>query len=83
MLEVPIQDRTTDDDGNGEKNELCGDDLGGVEALQRTIDIFDLKGRRRDQDGQEEICDGKGEDAPQSVGKKRCHALGRERRIST
>ena len=37
--EVSVQDRTSDDDGNGEEDELNGNDLCRVEALKCTVDV--------------------------------------------
>ena len=41
-FKISIKDRASDNDGDGEEYELRGYNLGGVEALQGTIDIADL-----------------------------------------
>ena len=41
-LEVAVQNRTTDDDGDGEEDELRWYNLRGVETLQCAVDISDL-----------------------------------------
>lgn len=64
-LEVTVQDRTTDDDGDRKQDELGRDHLRGVEALQSSVDVANLHQGTENEDEDQQVGNGECDDMPQ------------------
>lgn len=51
--------------------------------LESSVEILDLQDGCRDQNCDQKVGDGEGDDVPDCVGKQRCDTLGREGCITT
>jgi hypothetical protein len=64
-LEVPVEDRTANDDGQSKKDELGRDHLSGVETLQSSVYVADLHQGAGYKDKDEQIRYGESNDMPE------------------
>lgn len=68
-FKVAVKHCRSANDGQCEEDKLNRNDLGGVKALECAVDVFDLHDCSADQNGNQEIEDGKRNSTPERIRK--------------
>jgi hypothetical protein len=66
-FKISIEDCTADNDRESKENELRGNDLGGIESTQTSVEILDLHHSSQNKDGDKQVCYRKRESLEQGI----------------